>query len=262
MTTALSLTDRPFVLVRRPAETLNQGIVTFREREPIDVELARRQWDAYVAVFADHGWGVVEVPLADELPDSVFIEDTTVVFGNLAVVTNPGAPARNPEIAPLPGVLEACGYEIARIEGEGTLDGGDILKIGTTVYAGHTGTTNAEGVRQLAAILEPRGYRVVAVPVTKALHLKSAVTALPDGVVIGYGPVVDDPEIFDSYLEVPEEPGAHVVLLDDQTVLMSDKAPRTAELFAARGLRVVTVDIGEYEKLEGCVTCLSIRARG
>ncbi|HMR21414.1 MAG TPA: N(G),N(G)-dimethylarginine dimethylaminohydrolase, partial [Micropruina sp.] len=103
---------------------------------------------------------------------------------------------------------------------------------------------------------------VVPVPVTKALHLKSAVTALPDGVVIGYGPVVDDPAIFGSYLEVPEEPGAHVVLLDDHTVLMSDRAPRTAAMLGERGLQVVTVDIGEYEKLEGCVTCLSIRARG
>ena len=255
--------DRPpFVIVRRPAASLNDGIVTFREREPIDVERARRQWDAYVKVFADRGWGVVEVPLADDLPDSVFIEDTAVVFGDLAVLTNPGAAARNPEIRALPPVLGGCGYEIARIEGDATLDGGDILKVGTTVYAGLTGTTNAAGVRRLAEIPEPRGYTVVPVPVTKALHLKSAVTALPDGAVIGYGPVVDDPSIFGDYLEVPEEPGAHVVLLDDHTVLMSDRAPRTSAMFAARGLDVVTVDIGEYEKLEGCVTCLSIRARG
>ncbi len=113
MTAALTLTDRPFVLVRRPPSTLNDGIVTFREREPIDVDLARRQWDAYVAVFADRGWGVVEVPPADELPDSVFIEDTAVVFGDLAVVTNPGAAARNPEIAPLPDVLD--GFSCLRL---------------------------------------------------------------------------------------------------------------------------------------------------
>ena len=114
---------------------------------------------------------------------------------------------------------------------------------------------------QLAAILEPRGWTVTPVPVTKALHLKSAVTALPDGTVIGYGPVVDDPTLFDRYLEVPEEPGAHVVVLDDRTVLMSSRAPRTTEMLRARGLEVVTVDIEEFEKLEGCVTCLSVRVR-
>ncbi len=100
---------------------------------------------------------------------------------------------------------------------------------------------------------------MVGVPVTKVLHLKSAVTALPDGTVIGYDPLVDDPTAFPSYLSVPEEPGAHVVLLDGSTVLMSTSAPRTRELFESRGLRVVAVDISEYEKLEGCVTCLSIR---
>lgn len=93
------------------------------------------------------------------------------------------------------------------------------------------------------------------------LHLKSAVTALPDGTVVGFDPLVDDPAAFPAYLPVPEEPGAHVVLLDGETVLMSTAAPRTRALYEERGLRVVAVDISEYEKLEGCVTCLSVRLR-
>jgi dimethylargininase len=93
------------------------------------------------------------------------------------------------------------------------------------------------------------------------LHLKSAVTALPDGTVIGYGPLVDDASAFAAFLAVPEEGGAHVVVLDDQTVLMSAHAPRTAQLLAGRGLTVVPVGISEFEKLEGCVTCLSVRVR-
>jgi dimethylargininase len=88
------------------------------------------------------------------------------------------------------------------------------------------------------------------------------VTALPDGTVVGWDPVVDDAGVWSSYLAVPEEQGAHVVLLDDRTVLMSAAAPRTRELYESRGLRVVAVDITEYEKLEGCVTCLSVRLRG
>ena len=125
------------------------------------------------------------------------------------------------------------------------------------------GRTNDEGIAQLASHLEPLGARVVTVPLTKVLHLKSAVTALPDGTVIGYEPVVDDPGVWRGrFLPVPEEPGAHVVLLDDDVLFMSSAAPQSAKLFEERGYRVVTVDISEFEKLEGCVTCLSVRLRG
>src|SRR5262249_11424456 len=144
---------------------------------------------------------------------------------------------------------------IARIEPPGTLDGGDVLKHGGRVWAGLGGRTNASGVAQLAALLRPLGAQVVSVPVTRALHLKSAVTALPDVTVVGCEPLVYDPARWRSSLPVPEEGGAHVVLLDGSTVLMSSRAPATRALFESRGLRVVGVDISEYEKLEGCVTC-------
>jgi len=151
---------------------------------------------------------------------------------------------------------------VVHIEPPGTLDGGDVLKHGGKVWVGLGGRTNQAGLNQLTAHLQPLGADVVGVPVTKVLHLKSAVTALPDGTVIGHEPLVDDPAVFPEFLAVPEEGGAHVVLLDDHTVLMSTSAPQTRELFESRGLRVVAVDISEYEKLEGCVTCLSIRLRG
>ena len=102
---------------------------------------------------------------------------------------------------------------------------------------------------------------MVAVPVTKALHLKSAVTALPDGTVIGYAPLVDDPSVFGRDLAVPEAEGVAVVVLADDTVLMSSAAPKSAALIADLGYRVLTADISEFEKLEGCVTCLSVRVR-
>ncbi len=94
------------------------------------------------------------------------------------------------------------------------------------------------------------------------LHLKSAVTALPDGTVVGFEPLVDDAGVWDAFLPVPEEGGSHVVVLDASTVLMSTSAPLSQALFEERGLRVVAVDISEFEKLEGCVTCLSVRLRG
>jgi dimethylargininase len=252
--------ERPYALVRRPAETLADGIVTFLERKPLDVELAKRQWDEYVAALERSGWPTVAIDGDDAMPDCVFVEDTVVMFGDLAVITNPRQPTRNPEIVAVQRAIDELGLESAAIT-EGTLDGGDALKVGSHVYVGLSGTTNAAAVDQLARILAPRGYTVTAVPLTKALHLKSAITALPDGTVIGYEPVVDDPSIFPSFLGVPEEPGAHVVILDEDLLLMSSAAPRSAALFTDRGYRLETVDISEYEKLEGCVTCLSVRVR-
>jgi dimethylargininase len=249
-------------LVRRPGPRLDEGLLTHLERAPIDVEKAQRQWLGYAAAMQAEGWELYEVEPADNCPDAVFVEDTAVVYGELAVITRPGADERKPETTGTEQALLGLGYRVAHIEPPGTLDGGDVLKHGGTVWVGLGDRTNQAGLNQLAAHLQPLGADVVGVPITKVLHLKSAVTALPDGTVIGHEPLVDDPAVFPEFLAVPEEGGAHVVLLDDQTVLMSTSAPQTRELFESRGLRVVAVDISEYEKLEGCVTCLSIRLRG
>ena len=249
-------------LVRRPSPRLAEGLLTHIARTPVDVDLARTQWEGYVAALRAEGWETVEVPPADDCPDAAFVEDTVVVHGDLAVISRPGADERKPETAGTEETLADLGYRIARIEAPGTLDGGDVLKHGGRVWVGLGGRTNASGVEQLAALLGPRGATVVGVPVSRVLHLKSAVTAVPDGTVVGFEPLVDDPTVWDVFLPVPEEPGAHVVLLDGGTVLMSTSAPRTRALFEDRGLRVVAVDIGEFEKLEGCVTCLSVRLRG
>jgi dimethylargininase len=249
-------------LVRRPSPRLAEGLLTHLERVPVDVDLAVRQWHRYVDALAEAGWETVEVPPVDDCPDGVFVEDTMVVFGDLAVMARAGADERRPEAAEAERAVAAQGYRIAHITEPGTMDGGDLLKIGTTVYAGLGGRTNQAGIDQLRRHLTPLGAEVVAVPVRKVLHLKSAVTALPDGTVIGYEPLTDNPAAFPKFLAVPEEGGAHVVLLGEDRLLMAASAPRTAELFRERGYTPVVVDISEFEKLEGCVTCLSVRLRG
>jgi dimethylargininase len=251
-------------LVRQPSPQMADGLITHIERsDQVDPELAQRQWEGYVAALHDAGWTTHEVPPAPDCPDSAFVEDTMVVYGDLAIISRPGAEERWPETSAAEAAVGAQGYRIARIEAPGTLDGGDVLKHDGTVWVGIGGRTNAEGIEQLSAHLEPFGAKVVAVPLTKALHLKSAVTALPDGTIVGYEPVVDDPAFWgDRFLAVPEEPGAHVVLLEDDTLLMSSAAPRTGDHFERRGYRVIRVDISEFEKLEGSVTCLSVRLRG
>jgi dimethylargininase len=251
----------PTAIVRRPSPRLAEGLVTHIERTPVDLELARTQWQQYVDALQRTGWSTVEVPALDECPDSVFVEDTMVVYGDLAVIARAGANERRPEAAAAEETVAEQGYRIARITDPGTLDGGDVLKIGSTIYVGQGGRTNAKGIEQLREAFAPLGADVRAVPVQKVLHLKSAVTALPDGTVIGYEPLVDDPTAFESFRPVPEEAGAHVVLLEEGQLLMAASAPKSAELFATLGYTPVVVDISEFEKLEGCVTCLSVRLR-
>ncbi|MFC8829135.1 dimethylargininase [Streptomyces sp. NPDC057137] len=248
-------------LIRRPGPRLTEGLVTHLERTPVDADLALAQWESYTAVLREHGWRTTEVAPADDCPDAVFVEDPVVMFRDVALIARSGAESRRPETAAVEEALSALGCRVERVTEPGTLDGGDVLKVGDTVYVGQGGRTNDEGLRQLSAAFEPLGARVVAVPVSKVLHLKSAVTALPDGTVIGYAPLVDDPSLFPRFLSVPEEAGSHVVLLGGEKLLMAASAPRSAELFAGLGLEPVPVDISEFEKLEGCVTCLSVRLR-
>lgn len=254
--------DRRTILVRTPSPLLADGEVTHIERaDAVDVELARRQWEDYVDVFRRHGWDVIELPALPNHPDGVFVEDVVVMYGDLAVVTRPGTESRLGEIEGLDEQLADLGYRVARVEEPGTLDGGDVLKVSTTIYIGLGGRTNDQGIQQFRSFVTPMGATVVAVPTTKVLHLKSAVTALPDDTVIGFDPIVDDPTMFATYLGVPEEPGAHVVEIDDDTVVMTERTPLTRAMLEQRGLTVVVTDIGEFEKLEGCVTCLSVRLR-
>jgi dimethylargininase len=244
-------------LVRRPSSRLAEGIVTHISRTPVDVALAQAQHAAYTAALAAHGWAILEAPAADDCPDSVFVEDTVVICEDLAVLTRPGMPARRAEVAGVAQTVQALGLRTARIEAPGVLDGGDVLQVGDTVYAGRGGRTNGEGIRQLRRLLAPLGRTVVAVPLGKVLHLKSAVTALPDGTFLLLSGVVPT-ELFPAVRPVEEAAGSHVVLLGGDSVLIAASAPRTANLLHDLGFAPVVVDIGEFEKLEGCVTCLSV----
>jgi dimethylargininase len=243
-------------LVRRPGPRLGEGIVTHVPRRPVDVDHALEQWHAYVRALADAGWETVEVAPADDCPDAVFVEDTAVVFGDTAIVARPGAPARRAETDAVERTVTELGYRVERITEPGTLDGGDVLTVGETVYVGLSGRTNADGARQLRSQLRALGATVVVVPVTNVLHLKTAVTALPDGTMIVRGSRL--PPSFREYVASPDDSGAHLVLLGGGKVLLAADCPRTAELVGARGYEPVVVDISEFQKLEGNITCLSV----
>lgn len=248
-------------LVRRPGPRLAEGLTTQQLATPVDLELALAQWHRYVDVLSSAGWAVEEVEPADDCPDAVFVEDAVVVSRGVAVITRPGAPSRRGEVLGVEKLVGSLGLAAVHVSAPGTLDGGDVLKVGDTVYVGRGGRTNGDGIRQLRSVLDRQGLRTVAVPVTSVLHLKSAVTALPDGTVIGHPDSVDHPSMFPSFLPVPEPSGAHVVVLGGGRLLMASDAPRSAALFTELGYEPVCVDIGEFQKLDGCVTCLSVRIR-
>jgi len=248
---------RGTALVRRPSSRLADGIVTHIARTPVDVVTAQRQHEAYRAALADAGWTVHEVATADECPDSVFVEDTVVVCDDLAVLTRPGTAARRPEVDGTETVVRALGLDVVRIEPPGTLEGGDVLQVGSTVYVGRGDRTDDAGIRQLAGYLATRNRQVVPVALRDVLHLKSAVTALPDGSLLAL-PALVDTAVLPPVHAVEEEAGCHVVPLGGDRVLIAASAPRTAAWLGDLGYTPVVVDIGEYEKLEGCVTCLSV----
>jgi dimethylargininase len=245
-------------LVRRPSSRMADGITTHIVRVHVDAGLAARQHEAYVGALAGAGFAIREVAPADDLPDCAFVEDTVVVLGDLAVLARPGATERRAEVAGTDAAVRSLGLDVARIEEPGTLDGGDVLQVGRTVYVGRGGRTNADGIRQLRRHAATRGRTVVPVTLHGVLHLKSAVTTLPDGTFIASDPSRFDATPFPTMRRVHEEAGSHVILMGGGTIIMAASAPRTAAMLDDLGFEVITVDIGEFEKREGCVTCLSV----
>jgi dimethylargininase len=246
-------------LVRPVSAGISHCELSCIERAPIDLARARSQHADYCRILADHGLAVQALPPADELPDAVFVEDTAVVLDEVAVITRPGAESRRPEAAATAEALAAWRDRVW-LEAPATLDGGDVIVAGRTIYVGVSARTNDAGRAQLAAAVEPFGYRVRAVPITGCLHLKSAVTLVADGLLLA-NPRWVDLEAFDGldHLPVaPDEPhAANSVRLPD-AVLMPEAFPRTRTRLEAAGLATCTVAADELARAEGGVSCQSI----
>ena len=246
-------------ITREVPEALAHCELSFVPRTPIDVALARRQHAAYVGALRARGCEVLELPALEQFPDSVFVEDTALVFPELAVLTRPGAPSRRGEVDSI-GTALARFRNLARIAGEGTIDGGDVLRIGHEVYVGRSARSNEEGIRQLRILLEPHGYRVHAVPTRECLHLKSAVTQVAPGTVLLQPRWVDTlPFAHLQRIEVDpaEEHAANAVLVGGG-IVYPDCFPRTRGRLEAAGIEVTAVDVSELQKAEGAVTCCSL----
>ncbi len=249
-------------LMRGVPPTLARCELTFHEREPIDLDLALAQHAAYGALLRSLGLEVVELPADPALPDCCFVEDVAVVLDEVALLTMPGAPSRRPEIPAVEAAL-ARYRPLERTALPATLEGGDVLRVGRTLFVGRSARTNEGGIARLAAVAEPLGYRVVPVTVTGCLHLKSAVTALDDERLLANPRWLDlSPFQGKGIVPVdPDEPGAANVLRVGGLVIAHPGFPRTLDRIAGLGYAVSPLDVSEFVKAEAALTCKSLLFR-
>jgi dimethylargininase len=234
--------------------------LTHLERKPIDLAVAVEQHDRYEAALREAGITVARVPARDDLPDSVFVEDTAIVLDEIAVMTRPGAKKRREEVETVREIL-AAHRPLASIAEPATLDGGDVLVLDKHVYVGLTARSSLSGVQQLRAILSPLGYTVQGVPVGGCLHLKSAVTRAGSWLLV-VNPEWVDPATFDGWETLPvdsREPHAANVLWLGSVTIVPEVFERTnTRLARATDARLVPVPASELAKAEGGVTCCSL----
>lgn len=246
-------------LTRDVSPSIERCQLTYLPRQPIDVEKALEQHRAYERCLRQRGVRVVRLPSEPDCPDAVFVEDTAVVVDEIAIMARMGSDRRQPEVR---GVAAALRHyrPITFLRAPARLDGGDVLRVGRTVYVGASRRTNRAGIEALGKLLDPYGYRLIPIEVTGCLHLKTAcsfigrqtflvnrawieTSALPDG------------DLIDVH---PQEPWAANALLIEDVVLLPAAFWRTRRRLEARGFRVYPVDISEFQKAEGGLTCLSI----
>lgn len=233
--------------------------LSFIPRQPIDLQIAQAQHRSYEQLLEKLGARVISLPAEPALPDSMFVEDPALVLAELAVIFPLGTESRRPEAASLAQAL--CKFrKLERVTLPGTLEGGDILRIGRKLFVGLTKRSNAEGIRQLAAILAPHHYEVIAVPVTGCLHLKSAVTCLSRNLLLA-NRAWFDPAPFSGYTWIdvdPAESHAANALAFANSVILPASFPLTRVRIEACGFHVTPLDISELQKAESGLTCSSL----
>lgn len=246
-------------ITRKVSSSLAKCEVSFVERQPIDIQKARGQHATYETLLSQLGAQVISLPEDPELPDSMFVEDPAVVLDELAVICPLGTESRRKEAPAIAAALEKF-RKLKYVKFPGTLEGGDVLRIGRQLFVGFTARSNPEGIRQLAEIVQHFGYDVTAVPVTRCLHLKSAVTSLGRNTLLANRAWFDWKRFpgFDWVDVDPAEPHAANVLSIRESVVFPASFPKTRALIEAGGFSVVPLDISELQKAESGLTCSSL----
>jgi dimethylargininase len=251
--------SRLIALTREVSPSIVLCQLTHLARQAIDVDLARAQHASYECALEQFGCVVQRLRSVDDMPDSVFIEDTAVVVDDIAIIARPGAASRRREIAEVAAALSPH-RSLVPIVDPGTIDGGDVLIVGHQVFIGRTNRTNDDGIVQARAALAPFGYVVTPAVVRGCLHLKSAITALDDQTLLVNRRWIDETQFsgFELIDVDPIEPAGANIARAGGGLLYASSFPRTLERLQRRGYRISAIDVSEIAKAEGAVTCCSL----
>jgi dimethylargininase len=246
-------------ITRAVSPAITRCELSFIDRQPIDLARAREQHQAYEVLLAKLGARVISLSPEPDLPDSMFVEDPAIVLDEIAVILPLGAASRRGETPSLAQELSKY-RKLAYVQLPGTIEGGDVLRIGRKLFVGLTKRSNAEGIRQLTEIVKPHGYEVIPVPVSSCLHLKSAVTCIAENTLLANRAWFDTaPFAGYEWIDVdPSEPHAANALALGGTILVPASFPRTRGRLACLDYRVTTLDISELQKAEAGLTCSSL----
>ena len=246
-------------ITRGVSPALSRCELSFIARIPIDMDKAREQHHAYEKTLTALGAKVISLPSEEELPDSMFVEDPAIVLDELAIVFPLGTETRRREAESLAKAI-APFRKIEHVTLPGTVEGGDILRVGKKLYVGLTARTNEDGIRQLKNIVAPFGYEVIAVRVTGCLHLKSAVTHLGDNTLLANRDWFDTaPFAGYEWIDVDaNEPHAGNALALNGSIIFPASFPKTRARVEAKGFKVIALDIAELQKAESGLTCSSL----
>ncbi|MFK9092206.1 dimethylarginine dimethylaminohydrolase family protein [Bacillus salipaludis] len=247
-------------IVKTPGESYINGLTTSDLGSPI-LEKALEQHEAYIKALKICGVEVMILPSNNEFPDSTFVEDTAVLTPNFAVISNPGALSRNGEIHEMEPAVKSFYEKIYYIKSPGTLDGGDILQIEDHFYIGLSARTNLEGAEQLKQILELEDYKATIIQLDKFFHLKTGIAYLGDQTVVVAGEFIDHPD-FNTYSKIivpPEEEYAANCIRVNDFVILPAGYPITKQRINEAGYQTIELDMTEFRKLDGGLSCLSLR---
>ena len=250
---------RTVAVTRELTAAIGNCELTFLHRSAIDFGLAQQQHRDYQSALSSLGCEVVVVPAPPGLADSVFIEDTALVLDDIAVMLRPGVASRQPEVAGVAEVLQQY-KPLKAIEPPGTIDGGDLLRVGNRIFAGLSTRSNQSGIQQLRDIVSDFGMTVETVETTKCLHLKSAVSEVAPGTLLINTDWISS-LAFKDFEMIPvdkEETHAANALRIGKNLIYPSSFPRTMDVLMNRGIDVIPVDLTELQKAEGAVTCCSL----
>jgi len=247
-------------IVRQPSENFANGLTTAANPDPPVYDLMKEQHAGYIDVLKAAGLNVTIMDAEPDYPDAHFVEDTAVVMPEIAIITNPGANSRRGEQDTIEPVL-ADFRPIEHIMAPGTMDGGDVLQIGSRFFVGISERTNKEGSGQFAAIIEKFGYTMTAVPVGAGLHFKSSVNHVGDNALLVTNVFAGYPQLqeFDLIATGAGEAYASNTLFINDRLIVPAGYPRTKRKLETLGFEIIELDVSEVSKMDGGLTCLSLR---